>query len=464
MIRGWWGRRASRSHLSDETILMHLDGGLTPREDERAAQHLRDCWECRTRKGRLEAAIAAFMDERQDALDIGAWPVSNVERFVARLKTNSRTSTTSSFRAWLSPLRGLRRAWWPLAAAAVGWAAVGVWTPVQEYVLERAVEKAQIEQLGLRIPAVPPMTFEEFPLRRDPLVAAPLVREAPPAVEPSVQPKLNLDFVELETHLAVHELGLARTGAVDVHRLPGEAIVVTGVIDDPERARLLRERLAAVGPVQFQIKTTDEEVSLPTSATSAEVIEPRPPLIEDVLREYFRRHAPKDRAGVEMSEYANSVLRLTSVVYGEARSLRVLASVFPASRVQATTPGQRERLRLIAAAHLEELRNATVRLRLLLDRIDPIAAGGSEIGPVSHLSGADWPVQLERTASTLEYLAGGLFAGLSMGNMDAATAWSGMMRSCRTLEHWLQEEAALTAAAWLSGGLESAKTVDPKSR
>lgn len=464
MIRGWWRQRVSRRHLSNETILLHLDGGLAPWEDERAGHHLRDCWECRTQKGRLEAAIAAFMDERRDTLDGQRWPAPIAERFVARLHADARTRATPAVRAWLSPLRALRRAWWPLAAAAAGWAAVGAWTPVQEYVLARATEKTLVGRSSTPIPALPPMAIAEYPPRREPAWTAPRVPEAPPLAGVPVMPRPNLDAVELETYLAVHELGLARTGAVDVHRIPGEAIVVTGVIEDPERSRLLRERLAAIAPVRFQLKTLGEEEPLPSSATPGEVLEPLPPLLEEALKEHFRRHAPKDRAGPEMAEYANSVLRLTSAVYGEARSLRILASVFPAWRVQAAAPAQRERLQLVATGHLDELRQATVRLRLLLDRLDPLSADGAAADQASDLTGADWAAQLERTAARLEYLAGGLFAGLSLGKMDAATAWSGMMGSCRTLEHWLQNEAVLTAAAWLAGGPETAQTVDPKSR
>ncbi len=464
MIRGWWRQRVNRRHLSDETILLHLDGGLDPWEDERAGLHLRDCWECRTQKGRLEAAIAAFMEERRDTLEGGRWPAPIAERFEARLHADARTRATPAVRAWLSPLRALRRAWWPLAAAAAGWAAVGAWTPVQKYVLELATEKSLIGRSSARIPALAPMDIAGEPPRREPVLTTPGVPKAPPLPGGPLVSPLNLDAAEFETYLAVHELGLARTGAVDVHRIPGEAIVVTGVIEDSERSRLLRERLSAIAPVHFQLKTLGEEEPLPASATPGEVLEPLPPLLEEALKEHFRRNAPKDRAGTEMAEYANSVLRLTSAIYGEARSLRVLASVFPAWRVQAAAPAQRERLKRVAAGHLEELRQATVRLQLLLDRLDPLSAHGTAAEQSRDLSGADWAVQLERTASQLEYLAGGLFAGLPLGSMDAATAWSGMMESCRTLEHWLQKEAALTAAAWLAGGPETAQTVDPKSR
>ena len=48
-------------HLSDQELLMAIDGELPAREVERAESHLATCWACRARKQEVEAAIAEFM-------------------------------------------------------------------------------------------------------------------------------------------------------------------------------------------------------------------------------------------------------------------------------------------------------------------------------------------------------------------------------------------------------------------
>jgi hypothetical protein len=51
---------ADTSHLSDERLLLLVDGELAPRRAEAARRHLRACPPCRARFDRLEASAAAF--------------------------------------------------------------------------------------------------------------------------------------------------------------------------------------------------------------------------------------------------------------------------------------------------------------------------------------------------------------------------------------------------------------------
>jgi hypothetical protein len=56
-------------HLSDEDILLVLDGESSRRLARSAQEHLAACWECRSRVGELEATIEAFVSLHRRTLD-----------------------------------------------------------------------------------------------------------------------------------------------------------------------------------------------------------------------------------------------------------------------------------------------------------------------------------------------------------------------------------------------------------
>jgi hypothetical protein len=49
------------AHISDEDLLMAIDGELPEDEAAEAKAHLEDCWGCRSRRQEIESAIAVFM-------------------------------------------------------------------------------------------------------------------------------------------------------------------------------------------------------------------------------------------------------------------------------------------------------------------------------------------------------------------------------------------------------------------
>lgn len=55
-------------HLSDEELLMAIDGELPARQLARAESHLATCWVCRTRKQEVEATIADFIRFQRSGL------------------------------------------------------------------------------------------------------------------------------------------------------------------------------------------------------------------------------------------------------------------------------------------------------------------------------------------------------------------------------------------------------------
>jgi hypothetical protein len=63
------GAHTSEPHVSDQTLLLAVDGELAPAQAAQVATHLSQCWSCRARKQELEDAIVAFVHLHRDTLD-----------------------------------------------------------------------------------------------------------------------------------------------------------------------------------------------------------------------------------------------------------------------------------------------------------------------------------------------------------------------------------------------------------
>jgi hypothetical protein len=60
---------SQESHLSDQELVLALDGELPPARAEQAAAHVLECWPCRARKQEIEHAIADFVRLHRGNLD-----------------------------------------------------------------------------------------------------------------------------------------------------------------------------------------------------------------------------------------------------------------------------------------------------------------------------------------------------------------------------------------------------------
>src|SRR5271154_2338208 len=95
-------------HLSDQELLLAVDGELSHRSAARAREHLAACWSCRARVGEIEGAIADFFHVRSSNLDPGLPPVAGsralLKAQLALLAASSRESPWT--RMWHPLLRG----------------------------------------------------------------------------------------------------------------------------------------------------------------------------------------------------------------------------------------------------------------------------------------------------------------------------------------------------------------------
>src|SRR5574341_146278 len=61
---GHGDRSSGTPHVSDEQLLLALDGELSSREAALVKVHLESCWGCRTHSGQIGEAIADFVEYR----------------------------------------------------------------------------------------------------------------------------------------------------------------------------------------------------------------------------------------------------------------------------------------------------------------------------------------------------------------------------------------------------------------
>ena len=417
MGNAWKSVRDGSGHVPEEMLLLYVDGGLNRSDERRIERHLRNCWDCRCLSDEIRRTIVAFVEERQEDVrkrDPGMVSAEMLERRMANMDYPS--SEPSIFR-WF--LRG-RAVLWPLATAAA-LAGIGNLPAVRDYVADLAGPGHH--GAPLVTPAAPrpsmPAQIRAAVVHPKRAVSDIPIPEAPAAVRAAISmpTPAELDSAEFAAHAAVHDMGLCRGNMVQILRVPGEAVRITGLAPAARDAESLRSSLAGVKWIDVDLALSDDGVPLePTQ--SALRLETRRALLADRLEEVFRRRSP-GRAGAAIAEYSGQVVRLSSAAQFEAQALRTLASVFTAERIAGMTADARSRFERMTTEHTAELRQSLMHLGRLIDEI-----GNGDEGlhaPVAALQ-EDWQdivESLERRTARMDYLTAGLFAGLDLEGIEA---------------------------------------------
>ena len=103
------------SHISDEQLLLDLDGELSAPEGRVVRAHLQECWQCRSRRQELENAISVFMRDYQGAFDPKLPDAAGPRALLkARMAQVAAEPANSGRRPWFSFWK-----WAPAAAIAM---------------------------------------------------------------------------------------------------------------------------------------------------------------------------------------------------------------------------------------------------------------------------------------------------------------------------------------------------------
>jgi anti-sigma factor RsiW len=90
------------SHLSDEQLLLHIDGEESRDDEELSQAHLHSCWKCRARRQELEDTIGSFASayhfESSGKLPPAAGPRALLKARLAELAASGSSRRTGWFR------------------------------------------------------------------------------------------------------------------------------------------------------------------------------------------------------------------------------------------------------------------------------------------------------------------------------------------------------------------------------
>jgi hypothetical protein len=93
-------------HLSDDELMLALDGELDPVRMAQAGEHLRQCWSCRERRKELEQSITEYVRMHRDlAPDIppGDGPLARLRAQMAAMPEEQTAARRSRSAAWRRP-------------------------------------------------------------------------------------------------------------------------------------------------------------------------------------------------------------------------------------------------------------------------------------------------------------------------------------------------------------------------
>jgi hypothetical protein len=171
----------NEGHPGEGALLLYLDGELPSKEAAQVQAHLTACWSCRMNADRMQEAVFAFIEYRDQVLrPFIAPPPSNEQKFMGRLQglkghlgnrsLLARLSGSWSWRAFASRIAALPRPLvWTAAGLTAALAAVALLTwldraPVvtASELLQKASE-AQARELRAR---VEPVIYQKLQIKR----------------------------------------------------------------------------------------------------------------------------------------------------------------------------------------------------------------------------------------------------------------------------------------------------------
>jgi hypothetical protein len=93
------------THLSDEQLMLEIDGEVSAHQAKQNRAHLEACWKCRTRRQELESGITSFVRVYHQSFDQALPPIAGPR---ALLKAHLESSSKSSENMWARWIRFLR--------------------------------------------------------------------------------------------------------------------------------------------------------------------------------------------------------------------------------------------------------------------------------------------------------------------------------------------------------------------
>jgi hypothetical protein len=116
---------ARETHLSDQELIMAMDGELSAADAAFAQAHIASCWTCRTRKQEIEAAINEFVRAQRSS----GVPIPSADGPRALLKARMAQLAESEPASWSRQFFERRKLSWAIFSAACALAAAAYFLP-----------------------------------------------------------------------------------------------------------------------------------------------------------------------------------------------------------------------------------------------------------------------------------------------------------------------------------------------
>jgi len=252
--------RSEEFHLSDQDLLLALDGELPDSHIERVTEHLAACWDCRSRRSQLENTIEKFVKERHAVLD-PQLPAETGRR--ALLKAHlSELASASPSNFWAKSVRGLAQRK-SVAAGLAAALALSVAASIMLYRSHRQIVSYD-DALALMEPSrkLTPGAVREINLRD--ICDAPQNEDAARVVPASLQQEVFREYGIEGAHPRDYEVDFLITpelgGSNDIHNLwpePYRSTVWNAHVKD-ELEDLLR---AKVCNGELELATAQRDIS-----------------------------------------------------------------------------------------------------------------------------------------------------------------------------------------------------------
>jgi hypothetical protein len=94
-------------HLSDQQLLLDVEGELSPRDENGVRAHLHACWKCRVRRQELENAIVDFVRIHQQDLDAKIPPAAGPRALLKARIAQVAAAAPNWHSDWFTVSRGL---------------------------------------------------------------------------------------------------------------------------------------------------------------------------------------------------------------------------------------------------------------------------------------------------------------------------------------------------------------------
>jgi hypothetical protein len=401
-----------RRHYSDATLLAWQDGELPAWRRGRIQKHLRECWNCRSRLGRLEEQIRRLSEMAAEAPPSDAgWAAAARGRFRA-----SQAEFEREFRPRFRE-RFLPRLRWKPALAALAAAAALASVGVQSV-------RSRVEET---VPGPPPAALPR------PLLFAPpadagrdaaqppppvLLPPAPPLPAPAFEPLPSGELIarEVEAHYVLHQHRACLGDSVEVLHGNLGRVVVQGVVAGPARLAELTYALAALPFVTTGLRLLPLDAATPYEPPSdALQVRSPAPVLRAELEEYFRSRLPGTQPGRALAAMANNAITLSQDCMAEAWAITRLLEQFPAGRLEQARPASRRLLDDMVRDHALALAQTADHLSRVLE---PVASVPGEPGVPPPARG------LLEAVTHIDGLVRGLFVGAPLAGSPAQAARS----------------------------------------